>query len=80
MGAYEFGSFPFRILTVVKQVDGKTNVTWLSRPGDTYVIWSCASSLGAGWTNRATAPSQGAITSWTDGTPSGSMFYRIELR
>jgi hypothetical protein len=81
MGAYEFGSFPFRILSLVKQVDGKTNMTWLSRPGDTYVIWSRTSLLSGEWTSAGTVPSQGATTWWTDGASSGRMkFYRIEIR
>jgi len=81
MGAYEFASFPFRILSLVKQVDGKTNMTWLSRPGDTYVIWSRTGLFSGEWTSAGTVPSQGATTWWADGASSGRMkFYRIEMR
>ena len=81
MGAYEFGSLPFRVLSVVSATGGGTKLTWYSRPGDTYVIWSSAGLVGGQWTTLATIPSQGAATSWTDSAPSGRMkLYRVEIR
>ncbi|MDP2898948.1 MAG: C10 family peptidase [bacterium] len=81
MGAYEFGSLPFRVLSVVSATGGGTKLTWYSRPGDTYVIWSSGSLLGDQWTSVATIPSQGTTTSWTHSAPSGRMkLYRVEMR
>jgi hypothetical protein len=81
IGAYEFGSFPFRILSLARQVDGKLNLTWLSRAGDTYVVWFCTSVFPSQWSNVATVTSQGAVASWTDSASSDRIrFYRIELK
>ncbi len=81
MGAYEFGSLPFRVLSVVSATGGGTELTWYSRPGDSYVIWSSANLLGGQWVSIATIPSEGDTTSWTDSSTSGRMkLYRIEIR
>ncbi len=81
MGAYEYVLFAFRVTQFLREAGGQWHLTWNSRAGDTYVIWSRAHlSLGA-WVEEATAPSQGASTSWTDvGLFGGQKFYRIELK
>ncbi len=81
MGAYEFGSVPFRVVGISNVVGGQTNLTWCSRPGDTYVIWSCTDLLRGQWTTVTTIPSQGATTSWKEAAPSGRLLlYRIEMK
>jgi len=80
MGAYEYGSFAFRILQVSEVDDGKARLIWKSRPGDTYVIWSCLDSLTGLWSEEATMPSQGISTTWTDPMSPFRKFYVIELR
>ncbi len=80
MGAYEFGSFPFKI-AAVEAPSGQAELTWNSRPGDNYVVWSCADLLAHQWLEEATVPSGGESTLWTDpGTTSLRKFYRVELR
>jgi hypothetical protein len=80
MGAYEYDSFRFKIIEVLKADRGAAELTWISRPGDTYSIWSCA-DLGGEWKEQATVPSQGEATNWIDPeTASTRKFYRIEVK
>jgi hypothetical protein len=81
MGAYEYGSFPFKVVAVTKAGSGLHILTWTSRPGDTYVVWSRDSLPGWAWVNRGTVSSQGDQTTFTipDVAP-GTRFYRIELK
>ena len=82
MGAYEYGSFPFRVVEVKAKTGGAIQLTWNSRPGDSYDLWSVPKLLGAPvWTHEATVQSQGQTTSWTDTKPlGGAKFYQIELK
>jgi hypothetical protein len=81
MGAYEYGSFPFRCVAVVKEVSGKCQITWNSRVGDNYTVQSCT-DLGAGnWIDAATIASGGETTAWTDPDVSNEVkFYRVEMK
>ena len=80
MGAYEYGSSsPFRITQLL--MTGGFQLTWVSRPGDQYVIWSCTDLTSATWAQGQTVPSAGDFTSWTDASPSGSRkFYKVQLK
>jgi len=79
MGAYEYGSFPFRIVAVEKTAFGEPRLAWTSRPGDEYVVWSCADLTSGDWTEEQAVVSAGDSTSWTDPSPGGSRkFYRVE--
>ncbi|MDP2897810.1 MAG: right-handed parallel beta-helix repeat-containing protein [bacterium] len=79
MGAYEYGSFPFKITEVVQA--GGSRLTWTSRAGDIYTVWSCDDLLGGSWTEQETVPSGGETTVWSDpDTSSSRKFYRIEVR
>ena len=80
MGAYEHGSFPFKIFAVTKTVAGLRMLTWTSRPGDTYVVWSRQSLPGWGWVNEGTVTSQGYQTTCTLPGAASTKFYRIELK
>jgi len=81
MGAYEFGSWPFRILRVEKATGREAGLVWSSRPGDMYAVWSCEDLVVGSWTERATVPSQGLQTFWTDESPLGSTYYyRVEAQ
>jgi hypothetical protein len=85
MGAYEYGSQPFKVVRIRKAAGGGTELTWNSRWGDTYVVLSgpmiyCPGPICIPWAERATLSSQGLITSWTDSTTSYDMlFYRVKL-
>jgi hypothetical protein len=80
MGAYEFGSWPFRILRVEKGAGGEAGLVWSSRAEDTYVVWSCPDLLAAQWTEEVRVSSSGETTAWTDpDTASTRKFYRIRI-
>jgi hypothetical protein len=79
MGAYEYASWPFGISQVLMAGARAFQLTWTSRPGDGYAVWSCTDLTSGVWTQEATVPSAGDSTSWTDPSPSGSRnFYRVE--
>lgn len=79
MGAYEYGSFPFKITEVFEAAGGQ--LTWTSRPGDNYTIWSRTDLAADAWTEEAAVASQGDATSWTDPSPTASQkFYRVGLQ
>jgi len=81
MGAYEYGSWPFKVLEMNAPEGGQALLTWTSRVGDTYTVWSCADLSKGGWVEEASVASQGASTSWTDvSTVGGQKFYRIEMK
>ena len=79
IGAYEHGSFHFKI-TQVTEAAGR-QLTWASRPGDTYTIWSCSDLTVGDWIEEATVASEGQTTTWTDmnATQSRQKFYRIQI-
>lgn len=79
MGAYEYGSFPFAITQVARLTE--TEITWKSRPGDSYIVWSCSDlSGGDSWSQEATVESQGEATTYSDpDMTSLSKFYKIEI-
>lgn len=79
MGAYEHASFHFRI-TGVSETPAPA-LTWTSRPGDTYIVWSCTVlSPMTLWKEEARVPSGGEATTWSgsDARPDQE-FYTIEL-
>lgn len=81
MGAYEHGSFPFRIKEMVRASGGGLELTWISRPGDTYIVWSCLDLSTGAWVQELTLPSRGDTTQWTDPAPPGQgKFYRVETK
>jgi len=74
MGAYEYGSFPFKITQVLP------TLTWISRPGDTYTVQSCFDLSSGVWDVEETIPSQGESTTWSDPDMIGPQkFYRIGI-
>jgi hypothetical protein len=80
MGAYELGSWPFRITEVSKPA-GNVRLKWNSRPGDTYVIWSCVDLPAQAWGEVGTVASQGTETTWTEQSSTGDeKFYRVEVK
>jgi len=84
MGAYEHGSYPFRIAKLIKQFGLMVQLTWNSAPADSYVVWSTPSLPPPGawtWTREATVRSDGETASWTDpDTTALRKFYMIELK
>lgn len=71
----------FELLEVKIPAVGMIQLTWTSRPGATYTIWSCGDLCAGVWTDEATIASQGDSTGWTDPeTACMCKFYRIELK
>ncbi len=87
VGAYEYGSFLFRVLKVERILDGeetRLRLTWGSRAEDSYIILSRLligdEEGGTPWIEEAVVPSQGDTTRWTAPAALGeSKFYRVEL-
>jgi probable HAF family extracellular repeat protein len=80
IGAYEYDSFPFKVTQVVAFSSGEARVTWNSRPGDMYIVWSSPGLPTGFWTVEAIVPSQGHTTTYIDpDTTSTCRFYRIGL-
>ena len=74
MGAYE------HLFEITKTPSGEIQLKWSSRPGESYIIWSCADLCGGGWNEETTIPSQGNSTTWTGPeTSSPCKFYRIGI-
>jgi hypothetical protein len=81
IGAYEYDSFRFKIVEIVKTTIGGIDITWDSRPGHNYALQSCFDLRSGPWNEEATISSQGESTTWADPDPtSTSKFYRIELK
>ena len=81
MGAYEYGSWSFKVLEMNAPEGGQAFLTWKSRAEDTYTVWSCADLSTGAWVEEAFVASQGESTSWTDPSAVGQQkFYRIEMR
>ena len=80
MGAYEYASFPFRIVKVEKTSSGQQRLTWNSRTEDVYMVWSSLSSPAQSWKEENKVASQGASTTWADPNKMDlRKFYKIEL-
>jgi hypothetical protein len=73
---------PFRVVQIVQSdPEGGIRLTWNSRPGATYTVWSCSDLVNGPWTEEATVASGGDTTTWTDpDTTSARKFYRVELK
>ena len=81
MGAYEFGSLHFKMLGVVRAMSGGVELTWSSRPGQVYTVWSCSDLAVGDWAEESIVASEGETTAWSDpDTTSSRKFYRIEVR
>ncbi len=79
MGAYEY-RFVLRVVAVAAAGGGDIQLTWSSRPGQSYVIWRCQDLLAGDWADLAIIPSGGLATTWSDPIPSGpTSFYRIGI-
>ncbi len=81
IGAFEYGSFAFKIIQTSKTVDQKAVLSWSSRPGDLYTIWASSDLVSGNWFQETTVSSGGATTSWTDPATAGRVkFYRVEMK
>jgi hypothetical protein len=76
MGAYEYGSFRFTIVKVERIPPNQLRLTWTSRPGDTYDIFSTSGLPSQLWLWGGSVPSQGELTTWSSGstTPLSGFF------
>ena len=81
MGAYEYESWPFRVVEMTALQGGQARLTWISRPADSYTIWSSSDLTGIQWNEEETISSQGTSTTWTDPGPVvPPTYYRIEQK
>lgn len=72
---------PFDIFEIVQPLPGTIRLTWSSRPGVSYSIWSCVDLPSSAWEIESVVSSQGEITEWTDPAPEGQVkFYRVEIK
>jgi hypothetical protein len=79
IGAYEY-RFVFQMLEIVGAAGGGIQLTWNSRPGQSYLVWQCQDLLAGDWGPVATVSSGGTTTTWSDLMPSvARSFYRIGL-
>lgn len=71
---------PFDIAGIVEPVTGMVQLTWSSRLGETFVVWSCNDLCAGPWRQEATLPARYQFTSWIDTAAAVSKmkFYRIE--
>jgi hypothetical protein len=80
MGAYEYGSFRFTIVSAERISSNQLKLTWTSRPGDTYVLTSSGILNRPDWFQEGSVLSQSATTSFSVNLGTGSRnFYRIEM-
>jgi hypothetical protein len=81
MGAYEYGSWPFRFLQIDKTPGGHLELTWTGRPGDHYEIQSSSIPLSGLWKFETIVLSEGQSNTWVDSDPTSiRKFYRIEMK
>ena len=74
---------PFEVVQIMEPLpdDGTVQLTWNSRPGATYTVWSCFNLVIGPWIEEETILADGETTTWTDvDTTSPRKFYRIEIR
>ncbi len=76
MGAYEYRSFQFTIVNIERMPSDQLKLTWTSRPGDTYDIFSTSGLPSQVWFYGGSVASQGTVTTWTSGStaPSSGIF------
>jgi len=80
MGAYEFGSWPFKMVEVMRLSGGEPRLGWKSRPGDRYIIWCCTDLVGGSWKEEGIVASQGEASTWIDPSPAHTRkFYRVGI-
>ncbi len=81
MGAYEYPTMAFKVVGMASSGPGTLELSWISRPGQTYVIFSCLELLAGRWKLMATVQSSSRMTFWTDvAATSRQKFYRIEMK
>ena len=69
---------PFAFTEIVGITETIFQLTWESRPGDNFVIWT-STDLLSGWVEELMMGSQGETTTWIDPSAGGRMkFYKIE--
>jgi Txe/YoeB family toxin of Txe-Axe toxin-antitoxin module len=71
---------PFDIAGIVEPVTGMVQLTWSSRLGETFVVWSCNDLCAGPWRQEATLPARYEFTNWVDpeAAVSKMKFYRIQ--
>jgi hypothetical protein len=72
---------PLTITELERTPEGQPQITWGSRSGDTYLVWSSLDLRTGAWVQEATVASGGPSSTWTDTAPlPRAKFYRVELQ
>ena len=76
IGAYEY--FRSSITKVRRTSEGEIELTWTSRPGDEYTVWSCWDLANGAWQKMGTTRAEEPWTSWMDASGEAkTRFFRI---
>jgi len=79
MGTYEY-IFVMEVTGMKRTAGEGIEITWSSRPGKSYIVWSCLELEGGLWSPEATVGSDSGTTTWTDPHANSSRkFYRIGI-
>ena len=72
---------PFEIADILEAAPRAISLTWTSRPGATYTVWSCLELETGLWIQEATVSFGEETTTWTDLDSAAPIkFYRIEMK
>jgi len=79
MGAYEFR---FRVAGItLTSPGGSLELSWKSKAGVRYGVWSCTGLTGGLWNVEANVPAGKEVTTWTDPDMASPLkFYRVEIK
>ena len=80
MGAYEY-RFTFRISKVTTAPSGEIQLTWSSRPGQYYTVFTCTDIMTGTWVGVETVASGGTTTTWIHShmPANRQLFYRVDV-
>ncbi|MDP2897297.1 MAG: hypothetical protein Q8Q12_12215 [bacterium] len=86
LGGQVLFTFPYvppppEITEVSRPDAGTVRLTWKSYPGKTYIVQSCVNLVPDSWTQKATVPSAGETTTWSETIGTSRMrFYRVQVQ
>jgi len=82
-GTVDIGAYEYRctITGVGTGSAGEPVLTWTSRAGETYTVWSCTDLQTGEWNQEDSIAAQGASTTWIDADATlPHKFYKIEIK
>jgi hypothetical protein len=70
----------FQILAIMDTGEGALQLTWNSRSGGAYTVWSRADLVEGEWIKETTVWPEGELGTWTDSdTTTTRKFYRVGI-